>query len=48
MEIMADELTKAKEEAKRAQNDMERLLDVVQVSQEEQNTKEKQIRELQE
>lgn len=45
---MADELAKSKEETKRAQADMERLLDVMQVGQEEQNTKENTIRELQE
>lgn len=45
---MADELAKSKEETKRAQSDMERLLDVMQVGQEEQNTKENTIRELQE
>ena len=48
MEIMADELAKSKEEAKRAQSDMERLLDVMQATQEEQNAKENTIRELQE
>lgn len=45
---MADELAKSKEETKRAQADMEKLLNVMQVGQEEQNSKENQIRELQE
>lgn len=45
---MTEELEKSKEETKRAQSDMERLLDVMQVSQEEQNAKENTIRELQE
>lgn len=45
---MAEELEKSKEETKQAQIDMERLLDVVRVSQEEQNAKENTIRELQE
>jgi hypothetical protein len=48
MEKMADELEKSKEEARRAQSDMERLLDVMQATQEEQNAKENTIRELQE
>lgn len=41
-------MEKSKEEASRSQTDMERLLQVVQMGQEEQNAKEKQIRELQE
>lgn len=38
---------KAQEEAKRSAAEMERLLQLVQMSQEEQNVKEKQIMELQ-
>lgn len=37
----------AQEEAKRSATEMERLLQLVQMSQEEQNTKEKQIMDLQ-
>lgn len=48
MERMADELQKSKDETKQAQTDMEKLLEVMQVSQEEQNAKEDTIRELQE
>lgn len=48
IENLQKELEKAKEEASRSQTDMERLLQVVQMGQEEQNAKEKQIRELQE
>lgn len=42
------ELEKAKEDAQRSQVEMERLLQLVQMSQEEQNSKEKMIRDLQE
>lgn len=48
IETLQKELEKSKEEASRSQTDMERLLQVVQMGQEEQNAKEKQIRELQE
>lgn len=48
IESLQKELEKSKEEASRSQTDMERLLQVVQMGQEEQNAKEKQIRELQE
>lgn len=48
IESLQKESDKAKEEASRLQTDMERLLQVVQMGQEEQNAKEKQIRELQE
>lgn len=48
IETLQKELEKSKEEANRSQTDMERLLQVVQMGQEEQNAKEKQIRELQE
>lgn len=48
IESLQKELEKTKEEASRSQTDMERLLQVVQMGQEEQNAKEKQIRELQE
>lgn len=40
-------LEQSQEEAKRSATEMERLLQLVQMSQEEQNTKEKQIMELQ-
>lgn len=40
-------LHQAQEEVKRSSGEMERLLQLVQMSQEEQNTKEKQIMELQ-
>ena len=42
------ELEKTREDAQRSQVEMERLLQLVQMSQEEQNTKEKMIRDLQE
>lgn len=42
------ELEKAKEDAGRSSAETERLLQLVQMTQEEQNSKEKQIRELQE
>lgn len=42
------ELEKSREDAKRAQTETERLLQLVQMTQEEQNNKEKQIRDLQE
>lgn len=42
------ELENAKEEAKRSSSETERLLQLVQMTQEEQNAKEKQIRDLQE
>lgn len=48
IESLQKELDKSKDEASRSQTDMERLLQVVQMGQEEQNAKEKQIRELQE
>lgn len=48
IESLQKELEKSKDEASRSQTDMERLLQVVQMGQEEQNAKEKQIRELQE
>lgn len=48
IESLQKELEKCKDEASRSQTDMERLLQVVQMGQEEQNAKEKQIRELQE
>lgn len=48
IESLQKELEKSKEEASRSQTDMERLLQVVQMGQEEQNAKEKQIRDLQE
>lgn len=40
-------MEKAKEDAQRSATEMERLLQLVQMSQEEQNAKEKQIQELQ-
>lgn len=42
------ELEKTREDANRSQVEMERLLQLVQMSQEEQNVKEKTIRDLQE
>jgi len=42
------ELEKTREDANRSQVEMERLLQLVQMSQEEQNAKEKTIRDLQE
>lgn len=48
LEIAEKELEKSKEEANRCGQETERLLHLVQMSQEEQNSKEKQIRELQE
>lgn len=42
------ELERAKEEAGRSSAETERLLQLMQMTQEEQNSKEKQIRELQE
>lgn len=42
------ELEKFKEEATRSTQETERLLNLMQMSQEEQNSKEKQIRDLQE
>jgi hypothetical protein len=48
MEANRAELEKTREDAQRSQVEMERLLQLVQMSQEEQNTKEKMIRDLQE
>lgn len=48
MESHQKELEKAKEDAKHSQEEMERLLQLVQMSQEEHNTKDKTIRDLQE
>ena len=48
LEAAEKELEKAKEEASRSTQETERLLQLVQMSQEEQNSKEKQIRDLQE
>ena len=48
MEATRTELDKSREDAQRSQAEMERLLQLVQMSQEEQNTKEKIIRDLQE
>lgn len=47
LEVSQQELQKAKEEAQRSATEMERLLQLVQMSQEEQNAKEKQIVQLQ-
>lgn len=48
LEISEKELEKAKEESGRSAAETERLLQLVQMTQEEQNSKEKQIRDLQE
>jgi hypothetical protein len=48
LEANHTELEKTREDAQRSQVEMERLLQLVQMSQEEQNTKEKMIRDLQE
>jgi aromatic ring hydroxylase len=48
VEAYRTELDKTREDAQRSQVEMERLLQLVQMSQEEQNTKEKMIRDLQE
>jgi hypothetical protein len=48
MEANRTELEKTREDSQRSQVEMERLLQLVQMSQEEQNTKEKMIRDLQE
>jgi hypothetical protein len=48
LEANCTELEKTREDAQRSQVEMERLLQLVQMSQEEQNTKEKTIRDLQE
>lgn len=48
LEAHRAELDKAREDAKHSQEEMERLLQLVQMSQEEHNTKDKSIRELQE
>lgn len=48
LEIAEKEMEKAKEESGRSAAETERLLQLVQMTQEEQNTKEKQIRDLQE
>lgn len=48
LESHQKELEKAKEDAKHSQEEMERLLQLVQMSQEEHNTKDKTIRDLQE
>jgi hypothetical protein len=48
LEANHTELEKTREDAHRSQVEMERLLQLVQMSQEEQNTKEKTIRDLQE
>lgn len=48
LETAEKELEKAKEESSRSVAETERLLQLMQMTQEEQNTKEKQIRELQE
>lgn len=47
LESHRKQLEQAKEEAKRSATEMERLLQLVQMSQEEQNSKEKTIMELQ-
>ena len=44
---MQKELEEAKQNSKRAQEEIDRLLKVIQMSQEEQNAKEKQIQNLQ-
>lgn len=48
LETNRTELEKTREDAQRSQVEMERLLQLVQMSQEEQNAKEKMIRDLQE
>jgi len=48
LETAERDLEKAKEESSRSSAETERLLQLVQMTQEEQNSKEKQIRELQE
>jgi len=48
LEIAERDLEKAKEESGRSAAETERLLQLVQMTQEEQNSKEKQIRDLQE
>lgn len=48
LENNRSELEKTREDAQRSQVEMERLLQLVQMSQEEQNAKEKMIRDLQE
>jgi len=48
LEANHTELEKTREDANRSQVEMERLLQLVQMSQEEQNAKEKTIRDLQE
>jgi len=48
LETAERDLEKAKEESSRSAAETERLLQLVQMTQEEQNSKEKQIRELQE
>lgn len=48
LEAAERELEKAKEESGRSTAETERLLQLVQMTQEEQNSKEKQIRDLQE
>jgi hypothetical protein len=48
VEAYHTELDKTREDAQRSQVEMERLLQLVQMSQEEQNTKDKMIRDLQE
>lgn len=47
LDNMRQQLQKAKEESQRSGTEMERLLQLVQMSQEEQNAKEKTIMELQ-
>lgn len=47
LETHKQQVEQAREEAKRSATEMERLLQLVQMSQEEQNNKEKQIMELQ-
>ena len=48
LESAEKELENAREEAKRSTSETERLLQLMQMTQEEQNSKEKQIRDLQE
>lgn len=47
VEKLVNDLAQAQENAKRSQEEMDRLLKLVQMSQEEQNAKEKQIHDLQ-
>lgn len=47
MGLLEKDLKEAKENAKRSQEEVDRLLKLVQMSQEEQNTKERQIHDLQ-